>query len=124
MTDNFKRMVQELNEDNDIFVGHEYTLSNVKWACQVEKDNEKLQEYYKWLMKEIEEKGKENVYTIPTNMKQEKEVNLFVRAVTGTPLLEEFKMKPVKFMETIREMKNYGVTTREALEQKLKAANL
>jgi hydroxyacylglutathione hydrolase len=87
-----------------IFCGHEYTLANLKWACQVEKENEAMAS----LLAKLEGLQSQNVEicTIPSTLLQEKLINIFVRAVTGTPLLNLNNQDSVELMKTLREMKN------------------
>lgn len=49
-------------------------------------------------------------FTIPSTLKQERLINLFVRSVTGTPLLSLVNNDSVELMKTLREMKNKNAT--------------
>ncbi len=58
-----------------VFCTHEYTLSNLKFALEVEPKNSDLLEYFE----EVKEKRENDIITIPSNMKLEKNINPFLR---------------------------------------------
>nr|VDC64434.1 unnamed protein product [Brassica rapa] len=64
-----------LPDDTSIYCGHEYTLSNSKFALSVEPTNEVLQSYAAYI---AELRGKK-LPTIPTTVKMEKACNPFLR---------------------------------------------
>jgi hydroxyacylglutathione hydrolase len=65
-----------LPDETAIYFGHEYTLSNARFALTIDPDNERLQAR----AAEIEEMRAEGKFTIPTMMGLEKETNPFLRA--------------------------------------------
>ncbi|CAA2959841.1 probable hydroxyacylglutathione hydrolase 2, chloroplastic [Olea europaea subsp. europaea] len=67
--------IRLLPEDTKIYCGHEYTLSNSKFALSIEPGNEKLQSYAAHVA-HLRNKG---LPTIPTTLKQEKLCNPFLR---------------------------------------------
>lgn len=73
-----------LPDETEVFCGHEYTLSNLKFALHVEPDNEKLEEYYKV----CENKRLAGEPTIPGSIGQEKEVNPFMRVGSSGSLMK------------------------------------
>nr|GEW49644.1 probable hydroxyacylglutathione hydrolase 2, chloroplastic [Tanacetum cinerariifolium] len=64
-----------LPEDTSIYCGHEYTLSNSKFALSIEPGNEELQSY----AANIANLRKKDLPTIPTTLKKEKLCNPFLR---------------------------------------------
>ncbi|KAA8531430.1 hypothetical protein F0562_006217 [Nyssa sinensis] len=69
------RKITSLPDDTDIYCGHEYTLSNSKFALSIEPRNEALQSYATHVA-QIRNKG---LPTIPTSLKKEKSCNPFLR---------------------------------------------
>ena len=59
-----------------VFVGHEYTLSNGKFALKVEPDNAALQAAIAKAEKTLANGG----FTVPSSIAQEKATNPFMRA--------------------------------------------
>lgn len=107
MHDALTRLMR-LPEDTRVYCGHEYTVSNVRFARAVEPDNAAL--------RELEERAKQlrekDLPTLPSTIAQEKATNPFVRvrepAVAaaaskhaGRPLAD-----PVAVLGEVREWKN------------------
>ncbi|PSS34937.1 Hydroxyacylglutathione hydrolase [Actinidia chinensis var. chinensis] len=67
--------IMSLPDDTCIYCGHEYTLSNSKFALSVEPKNEALQAYAAHVA-HLRNKG---LPTIPTTLKMEKSCNPFLR---------------------------------------------
>ncbi|MCM2293488.1 hydroxyacylglutathione hydrolase [Allorhizobium sp. BGMRC 0089] len=65
-----------LPDETTIYFGHEYTLSNARFALTIDPDNERL----KTRAAEIEALRAEGRFTIPTTLYLEKETNPFLRA--------------------------------------------
>jgi hypothetical protein len=42
MVENIRKMYERVGEQSHIFCGHEYTLANLRWAAQVEKENKPM----------------------------------------------------------------------------------
>ena len=61
--------------DTNIFVGHEYTLSNLTFATFIEPDNHDIKEYVDAAQKRIA-RGQ---FTTPTTLRLEKKINPFLR---------------------------------------------
>ena len=68
--------IKNLPEDTKIYCGHEYTLQNSKFCIEQDPQNQDLQSK----ITKINEKLKNNVSTIPSILKDEKECNIFLRA--------------------------------------------
>lgn len=87
-----------------VFCGHEYTVSNLRFAESVDGGNEKVVQKLKWAQDVLEEGG----CTVPSTIAGEKEFNPFMRtrdrAVMKAAGLPEGK--PEEVMAKLREMKN------------------
>ena len=68
--------IKNLPEDTKIYCGHEYTLQNSKFCIEHDPQNQDLQRK----ITKINETLKNNVPTIPSILKDEKECNIFLRA--------------------------------------------
>ncbi len=95
-----------LPDETAIYFGHEYTLSNARFAVTIDPDNERL----KTRVAQIETDRAEGKFTIPTMMGLEKETNPFLRA--GDPairrnLLMEGKTNEEVFAEIRKRKDNF-----------------
>jgi hydroxyacylglutathione hydrolase len=64
-----------LPDDTQIYCGHEYTLSNIKFALHVEPSNIALQKRFE----EAQQLRSENQPTVPSTLELEKDTNPFLR---------------------------------------------
>ena len=69
------KKLSKLPEDTQIFCGHEYTSSNLQFACAVEPNNQFIREYNE----EIIEKTKNGEPSLPSSLKIEYMINPFIR---------------------------------------------
>ncbi|KAK9288835.1 hypothetical protein L1049_017300 [Liquidambar formosana] len=69
------KKIMSLPDDTDIYCGHEYTLSNSKFALSVEPNNEALQSY----AAHVAHLRSKRLPTIPATLKMEKSCNPFLR---------------------------------------------
>ena len=69
------KKLSKLPEDTQIFCGHEYTSSNLQFACAVEPNNQFIKQYNE----EIIEKTKNGVPSLPSSLKIEYMINPFIR---------------------------------------------
>ncbi|KAK4366003.1 hypothetical protein RND71_013883 [Anisodus tanguticus] len=67
--------IMSLPDDTNVYCGHEYTLSNSKFALSIEPGNEELQSY----AAHVANLRKKGLPTIPTTLKAEKLCNPFLR---------------------------------------------
>lgn len=87
-----------------IYCGHEYTLSNAKFALVVDPDNVELRRR----VKEVEEKRAKDEPTVPTMLSDELEANPFLRAHSAA-IRERLKLGAAsdwKVFAELRERKN------------------
>ncbi len=68
--------LRSLPDDISVYCGHEYTLSNMKFANYIDPDNKFLNE----ATSEIKKKRDKGLPTIPFNLGTEKKINPFLRA--------------------------------------------
>ena len=69
------KKLSKLPEDTQIFCGHEYTSSNLQFACAVEPNNQFIKQYNE----EIIEKTKNGEPSLPSSLKIEHMINPFIR---------------------------------------------
>lgn len=69
------RKIMSLPDDTSIYCGHEYTLSNSKFALSIEPGNKELQSY----AAEVNHLRDKGMATIPTTLGREKLCNPFLR---------------------------------------------
>lgn len=74
MYQSFQR-INTLPEETLICCAHEYTLSNMKFALSVLPHDMFINEYYR----EVNELRAKNQMTLPTTLKKERKINLFLR---------------------------------------------
>lgn len=82
--------LMQLPEDTTVYAGHEYTLSNARFAVTVDPDNTALRER----LAEVERLRAENRSTLPTTIRDELATNPFLRASdasvrSGLGMMEE-----------------------------------
>lgn len=68
--------LMQLPQDTTVYAGHEYTLSNARFAVTVDPDNAALRER----LAEVERLRAENRSTLPTTIRDELATNPFLRA--------------------------------------------
>ena len=72
---NALKKLSEYPKNTKIFCGHEYTLSNLEFAKQVDPKNEELKsEFVK-----AQNLGLSDIPTLPSNLKKELKINPFLR---------------------------------------------
>ncbi len=70
------KRISHLPSNTKIYCAHEYTKSNLLWALNLYPDNKLI----KKKLLEVEKKISLNKLTIPTTLKEEMDINLFLRA--------------------------------------------
>ncbi len=95
-----------LPDETAIYFGHEYTLSNARFALTIDPDNERL----KARAADIEAMRAEGKFTIPTTLAMEKETNPFLRAADPSirrNLLMESRTNEEVFAEIRKRKDNF-----------------
>ena len=69
------KKISNYPKETKIFCGHEYTLSNLKFALEVDEDNKKLANEYINVKKLISS----DIPSLPTNLNKELKLNPFLR---------------------------------------------
>ncbi len=67
------QMIKGLPEDTQVFCGHEYTRNNLRFAAEVEPDNEHIRKYAQYLLQHP------NQCSLPSTIALEKKINPFLR---------------------------------------------
>jgi hydroxyacylglutathione hydrolase len=93
--------VKELPPATELYCGHEYTVSNLRFALSVEPENEALKAKMAWATAQREE-GK---HTIPSTLAEEFAYNPFMR-VEALAGVMGVGSNPVDIMAAVREAKN------------------
>ncbi|AYN21926.1 hydroxyacylglutathione hydrolase [Alcaligenes aquatilis] len=107
MTDSLGKLAK-LPSDTLICCAHEYTLSNLRWALQVEPDN--LQLHQRWEQDTL--KRQQNLPTVPSTLKTELATNPFLRCETTAVIqaAEHYGAQslnnPVEVFASLRDWKN------------------
>jgi hydroxyacylglutathione hydrolase len=95
-----------LPDDTQVYCGHEYTLSNGRFALKVDPSNEAL----KARMADVEKKRAAEEFTLPTTIALEKKTNPFFRA-DDAAIRKELAMETASSADVfaeLRERKNKG----------------
>ncbi|MBB3594321.1 hydroxyacylglutathione hydrolase [Rhizobium sp. BK529] len=95
-----------LPDETAVYFGHEYTLSNARFAVTIDPDNQRLKDR----TAEIEALCAEGKFTIPTTLALEKETNPFLRAADPAirrNLLMEGKTNEEVFAEIRKRKDNF-----------------
>lgn len=74
---------KQLNDETLVYAGHEYTETNLRFALEVEPNNEAVLDVLE-ITRDVRSK---NLPTLPSTISKEKDINLFLQADT----VEEFK---------------------------------
>ena len=69
---------KQLNDDVNVYAGHEYTEKNLKFAESIESDNQTIKEALEGV-KDLRKDGKP---TLPSTIGKEKGINLLLKAET------------------------------------------
>ncbi len=107
MTDSLAKFAA-LPRDTRVFCAHEYTLSNMRWACEVEPGNKELQNWQKNAM----EQRSQGIPTLPSQIGQELACNPFMRArhpdvaQAAANWSQRELHSPVEVFAALREWKN------------------
>ena len=100
MHNSLNKILASLPNDTQVYCGHEYTVSNLKFARSVEPTNTTLISKLEWAMNQV--------CTMPSTIGDEKKFNPFMRV--GIPEVAKAAgvncNDPVMVMERLREMKN------------------
>jgi hydroxyacylglutathione hydrolase len=97
-----------LPSDTQVFCAHEYTLSNMRWAAEVEPDNKAL---HSW-QKTASEQRSQAIPTLPSTIRQELACNPFMRVQhpdvvqAATIWSKRERLTPVEVFAALREWKN------------------
>lgn len=85
------KKITKLPTNTNIYCGHEYTLSNLKFALEADNTNKELIEEFK----KVENKINSNIPSLPTTLDKELKVNPFLRCDNiniQNKIIEKFKV--------------------------------
>ena len=69
------KKISKLPKNTKVYCGHEYTLSNIKFALEVDPNNIKIKDEYM----HVQELIKSDIPSLPTTIEKELEINPFLR---------------------------------------------
>ena len=92
--------LRSLPDDTNVYCGHEYTLSNMKFANYIDTDNALLNKF----RSEIKNKIKQGFPTVPFNLGIEKKINPFFRA-DDTDFLKSVGLSKNNASESFKEIR-------------------
>ena len=92
--------LRSLPDDTNVYCGHEYTLSNMKFANYIDTDNSLLNKF----RSEIINKRKQGFPTVPFNLGIEKKINPFFRA-DDTDFIKSVGLNNNNASESFREIR-------------------
>ena len=95
-------LIKSLPLDTQIYCGHEYTVSNLEWALGIEWENDKIREKLT-KCKELVSKG---LFTIPSNIQEEFDTNVFLRYNTDTIRKRLNIDDEIEILSKLRDLKN------------------
>ncbi|PID23264.1 hydroxyacylglutathione hydrolase [Sporosarcina sp. P3] len=75
---------KHLDDDINVYAGHEYTETNLRFANEMQPDNKKISKS----LEEVQELRATGQPTLPTTIGREKEINLFLQAETLKDFIE------------------------------------
>ena len=91
-----------LPDECKVYCGHEYSVSNLKYAAHVEPENEDVKAKLKW----CEEQRANSETTIPSTIAEEKKYNPFMRVQCEAVQRHTGKSEAVDVMAVIRKEKD------------------
>jgi hydroxyacylglutathione hydrolase len=101
---NSLKKIRSLPPETKIFCGHEYTINNLKFCMEIDKDNSQLTEKFKLISGNIKNK----LSSMPSILSDEMRLNIFLKFDNL-----EFKksigfedLNEVDFFKKIRDLKN------------------
>ncbi len=92
-----------LPDETLVYVGHEYTVSNLQFALQAEPGNAQVAAKLDWALAQRARKAA----TVPSTLGEERACNPFVRACLGVPAILAYSQErePVAALAAVRRLK-------------------
>ena len=94
--------IANLPKHTRLYVGHEYTVNNLKFASSVEPNNPAIAEKLEWALGQ----RKANMPTVPSTVREELETNPFMRVQHHEVQQYANQVDPVEVLRVVRERKN------------------
>ncbi|CAB3403843.1 unnamed protein product [Caenorhabditis bovis] len=100
---NLNDVLAKLPDETKVYPGHEYTLSNLKFAKECEPNNKDIEQKLAW---SAEKKAKKEV-TVPSTIGEEKRINPFMRVAASEEIRKFIGTEDmIEGMKRLREAKN------------------
>ena len=93
--------IKKLPKDTKIYCGHEYTYKNAEFCMKYDNDNINLKKQFEKIKKLISN----NLPTIPTNLRDERKSNIFLRC-NQNDLKIKLNMKNQEDFEVFRKVRD------------------
>jgi len=103
MLHNMEQVYRSLKPQTLVYPGHEYTVSNLKFALHLEPNNQAAQEKKKW----SEAQRANGQPTVPSTLADEFQFNPFMRTRESSIQQATKQTDPIQVMHVLREMKNH-----------------
>jgi hydroxyacylglutathione hydrolase len=97
--------IGQLPGETQVYCGHEYTVSNLKWSTQVDPSNLQMRER----LARAYEQRKANLPTVPSTIAEELHINIFMRSSLLAQSLG--CADSISALGTLRSWKNQGQTS-------------
>ena len=91
-----------LPSDTRIYCGHEYTVSNLKFALSIDPENETLIKKLHWARKRVSE----GLPTVPSTLEEEMKYNPFLRIDNPTIQTAVGGSTPISVLSNLRKAKD------------------
>ena len=97
-----------LPEETKVYCTHEYTLSNLTFALEVEPDNVELKKYFE----EVSQLRDSNLISLPSSISLENKINPFLRTSidqvkeNAENYVKKQNLQPVEVLAAIRDWKD------------------
>ncbi|KAF2359928.1 Hydroxyacylglutathione hydrolase [Trinorchestia longiramus] len=96
------KVLGELPDHTDVYCGHEYAISNLKFGLHVEPDNPALKSKMEW----VKQQRENNLPSVPSTIGEEKQYNPFMRVKEASVRQHCGTSNSVDTMRALRDEKN------------------
>jgi len=94
--------LSKLPDNTKVYCGHEYTITNLKFALSIEPENQAAISRLEWAKKQREK----NLPTVPSTIGEEKQFNPFMRVAEATVLKKVNTPDDITAMKLLRDLKD------------------
>lgn len=102
MDQNLNVILGSLPNDTRVYCGHEYTVTNLKFALSVEPQNTDIKSKLAWAQSKVSKRDP----TVPSTIGEEKKINPFMRLDKSQVKKFTGESDRLEVMSTLRQRKN------------------